>query len=98
MPDGDAKCSAFWLTVFPLRSRRSTASCLNSGVKMRRGLPMRHLHFAMMLGRCTQFKRKFTLCCMNDGPIINVSLWSQNACVMADHGNSFEPQPFQHLL
>src|SRR5437870_3318389 len=91
-------CRDGTILQFDSLMRKATVSCLNSGVMMRRRLLMRHLHFAMMVGRCTQLQRTFTVCCMNDGPIINVSLWSQNACVMTDHDNILEPQPFQHLF
>ena len=38
-----------------------TASCLNSGVKLRRGWPMRHLPSLIMHGRCPQNQGKTTL-------------------------------------
>src|SRR5215469_5393027 len=50
MPSSRATCVA----VFPLRRSRSTASCLNSGVNVRRGLPIRHLLMAIMPARCPQ--------------------------------------------
>src|SRR6185503_8625783 len=52
---------ATWHSLFPLRRHKSTASCLNSGVKLRRGWPMRHLPSLIMHGRCPQNQGKSTL-------------------------------------
>src|SRR4029077_11626395 len=49
---------ATWHSLFPLRRHKSTASCLNSGVKLRRCWPMWHLPRGIMPGRCPQNQGK----------------------------------------